>query len=373
MTEISVHLESMRDSAEKIRRSASNMHASASAVRAMYVTLPVDVQNAVITEVGFTPNLDSMHWLDMLIEFSRKLERAAIEIENAALAEPEIDIEPKPPAYTGMTLGDMLPRILGNSDEDIFKPVPIVETFALGDYVAAFNRPVYDQMVTSKANLHNQMEQLEHLYSLREEKVSDLQALQNRMVAAGTTNYQSIPLYQTMQSDINRIDQDIRTTENNIQAIRTYIGDLQDRLSRVTPGDGANLDLIRELENGVTQEGIRQNTYGCVNYIVNKMAIPPGIPNDAYQWNDNAARLAEYGIRTGDIPLPGSVIVFEREHSWADSVHGHLMYVERVENAEVWITDNYNPDEPVRLSDITTEISGENVTYLYFPWHTRVF
>jgi hypothetical protein len=373
MTEIRVNLESMRDSAEKMRRSASNLHASASAVRALYVTLPVNMQMAVITEVGYTPNLDNTHWLDLLIEFSRKLETAAIEIENAARAEPEIDIEPKLPANTGMTLGDMLPRILNNRDEDLFKPLPIVETFALGDYVAAFNRPVYDQMLTSKANLREQMEQLEYLHLLREEKVSDLQALQSRMVAAGTPNYQSIPLYQTMQSDIARIDQDIRTTENNIEAIRGYIGDLQDRLSRVTPGDGANLELIRELENGVTQEGIRQNTFGCVNYIVNKMAIPPGIPNDGHLWNDNADKLAEYGIRSGDIPLPGSVIVFEREHSWADDVHGHLMYVERVENGEVWITDNYNPDVPVRLSDITTEVSGENVTYLYFPWHTRVF
>ena len=373
MTEISVHLESMRDSAVKMRRSATSMHASASAVRALYVTLPIHMQAAVNAEIGFTPNLDNAHWLDMLMEFARKLEKAANEIEDAARTE-EFDTElEKPPAYSGMTMGDLLPRILDNPEDDPFKPVPQVETFVLGDYVAAFNRPVYEQMLVSKDNLHEQAEHLEYLHALREEKVSDLQALQNRLALAGTANIQMIPRVQTMQSDIARIDQEIRTTENNIEAIRNHVHDLQDRLSKVTPGPGANLNLIRELENGETQLGIRQNTFGCVNYIVNKMPIPPGIPNDGYLWNDNAERLAEYGIRSGDIPLPGSVIVFEREHSWADDVHGHLMYVERVENGEVWITDNYNPDVPVRLTDITTEVSGENIRYLYFPWHTRVF
>jgi hypothetical protein len=102
------------------------------------------------------------------------------------------------------------------------------------------------------------------------------------------------------------------------------------------------------------------------------MPIPAVIANDAYLWNDNVLRYAEYGISSGDVPLPGSVIAFEREHSWADSQYGHLMYVEKVVNGEVWITDNYHPNTAVRLTDITTEISGENVTYLYFPWHTRV-
>jgi hypothetical protein len=46
------------------------------------------------------------------------------------------------------------------------------------------------------------------------------------------------------------------------------------------------------------------------------------------------------------------------------------MYVERVENGEVWITDNLHPN-PVKLSALTDQTSGPNMEYLYFPWQTH--
>jgi hypothetical protein len=371
MTEIYVHLQSMRDSANQMRQSVRTLQQSASSVRALYVTLPMDVQTKIIAEMGFVPNLDAVTWLDQLIDFSHRLDNAATEIEDATRAEEEMA---KLPAieFTGMTLGDLLPRILGTGDNTPMRPEPEVPMPEPDGYLSRFNRPVYIELVNSRDNLQGERDNLADLHILRAEKVSDLQALENRMASAGVTNIDMQPRIQTMRSEIARIDQDIRGTENNIQAIETRIAELEERLARVAPGRGANIDLIRGLENSETMDSIRQQTYGCVNHIVSKMPIPPGIPNDAYLWNENAETFAEYGITTGDVPLIGSVIVFEREHSFADDQFGHLMYVERVENGEVWITDNYNPDVPVRLSDITSEVSGENVTYLYFPWHTRV-
>jgi surface antigen len=91
---------------------------------------------------------------------------------------------------------------------------------------------------------------------------------------------------------------------------------------------------------------------------------------NAYLWNDRAAALPQYGITSGNVPLVGSVLVLEKTHPYADPVFGHLMYVERVDNDGIWITDNLHT-EPVKLSALTSETSGTNLSYLYFPWHTH--
>jgi hypothetical protein len=46
------------------------------------------------------------------------------------------------------------------------------------------------------------------------------------------------------------------------------------------------------------------------------------------------------------------------------------MYVERVDNGAVWITDNTHRS-PILLTDLTAEVSGQNIHYLYFPWWTQ--
>lgn len=375
MTEIQIHLESMRNAADKMRYSAQSMYSSVSTVRAFYVTLPADMQAAIAAEMGHLPHLNGVEWLDMLSDFARKLDKAAYEIEHATFvedAEASGKVDSLPAANTGRTFGDYLPRILNINDDKPFEPLQVKETVVFGSYVNEFNRPVYEELMRTKDDLREKQERLAYLNLMREDRVAELQALENRLASEGVTNINAIPRVQVMQSDIERIDQEMRGIETDMASINENLQNIHERLSRISPGAGANLDIIRELEKSETMDAIKQNTYGCVNHIVNKMPIPPGIANDGYLWNDNAATYAEYGITSGDVPLPGSVIVFEREHSWADSQYGHLMYVERVEDGEIWITDNYHPDEAVRLSDITSEVSGENVTYLYFPWHTRV-
>jgi surface antigen len=115
---------------------------------------------------------------------------------------------------------------------------------------------------------------------------------------------------------------------------------------------------------------VKANTQDCVNYIVGKIPIPDGMAGNAYLWNERAAALPQYGVTSGDVPLVGSVLVMEQAHPYADPVFGHLMYVERVDMDGVWVTDNVHA-EPVKLADLTDEVSGENIRYLYLPWHTR--
>lgn len=155
-----------------------------------------------------------------------------------------------------------------------------------------------------------------------------------------------------------------------IRGIEAELADLSLRLDKITPAPGADPALIKAMEGAQTAAIIKQNTQDCVNYVVNRMAIPPKLPTDAHLWNDNIAKMPEYGIRIGHEPLEGSVMVMEREHPYADDLYGHLMYVERVEGDRVWVTDNYHP-EPVLLTDVTDVTSGPTITYLYFPWETK--
>ena len=158
------------------------------------------------------------------------------------------------------------------------------------------------------------------------------------------------------------------------------IASLEKRLELVSPPPGADLEAIKALEGGETSQWIKDathnedNSVNCVNYVVNRMAIPPELPLNAHQWDEQAEKFgAKYGIQIGDQPLAGSVIVMEREHSYANDIYGHVMYVERVDpDGVVWVTDNTYSDKPVRLDHLTTELSGPYIHYLYFPWETKV-
>ena len=90
----------------------------------------------------------------------------------------------------------------------------------------------------------------------------------------------------------------------------------------------------------------------------------PGVP-----WTE---KMTQYGVSSGNVPLVGSVLVMEKTHSYADHVYGHLMLVNRVDSdGAVWVTDNNHPSAAVKLSDLTSETSGANISYLYLPWFTQ--
>ncbi len=238
-------------------------------------------------------------------------------------------------------------------------------------YLARKNKPLYQLVVQKQNDLREVQQDWTLMQQERAAKIQELSALKNRALSTDrAARLDAIPRYQVMQKELSTLDQTMQAQVEKIRSLKADITTLNVRLDHITPAPGADPSLIRAMEGSQTAAVIKANTQDCVNYIVTRMPIPPKLPSNAYLWNDNIARMPEYGIRIGSKPLEGSVMVMEREHPFADDRYGHLMYVERVEGSQVWVTDNYHP-EPVLLSDVTPVTSGPTVSFLYFPWETK--
>jgi hypothetical protein len=248
------------------------------------------------------------------------------------------------------------------------------EPAPLEAYMSGPNRQLYDQIGESQGQIAAEQENLAALQTRRQAVEEQLNDLTSRLEQAGA-NTQNARV-QALRDEIANIDGAIANSEARITELQTQINDIQTRLERVRPGPGADLDLIASLEGTRTIDAIlnatRQadNSINCVNWVCNRMPIPPGIPGNAMTWIDNAMARPELGITVGNLPLAGSVIVMQPEHSFANDQFGHVMYVERVENGMIWVTDNNN-HTPVLLQDLTDELTGPNIQYMYFPWQTQ--
>jgi surface antigen/cell division protein FtsB/uncharacterized protein YukE len=261
----------------------------------------------------------------------------------------------------------------GSSSDEEEAPLPPPPP--MDAYVNNRNQLVLDQLNQAQANLETNQTTLGTLEQRRAALVAEYDDLTARMAAAGggvTPNARM----RGLQEQIAALDREIAAATGNVDALNEQINALTERLDRITPGAGADLELISSLEGSQTSQAIlnathnADNSVNCVNYVCNRMPIPPGIPNNAYLWPENAARHPEYGITTGDVPLPGSVLVMQPEHAYGHDVFGHVMYVERVDaDGTIWITDN-NYHDPIRLQSLTDEIGGPYMTYMYFPWET---
>jgi hypothetical protein len=310
-------------------------------------------------------------WTQQLALISTKLSLAADDLERALVNDFEIGGPASTSGYpvSGTPVGRFwsnLPAL--DTRAEPAPPVP----YALDDYVSHANRPLLDELVQEKRDLQMNEARLDELLQTRQETLEDLVALKNRLISFDSdVDLNKIPRIQVLESQIVQMDQEILTIKDNIAGLHTSIGDLAARLDRVKPGAGANLRLIAGLESSETSEWVKNHTYGCVNYVVNRMPIPGGIPRHAYLWDQAAMELPQYGITSGDVPLTGSVLVLEPDHPYADDVFGHIMYVERVEHGVPWVTDNLHPDTALPLTDLIDDVTGPDMTYLYFPWHTQ--
>lgn len=260
----------------------------------------------------------------------------------------------------------------GSSESD--EPETPPEPAPLEAYMSGANRQLYDEIGASQEQIVAEQENLDYLQMRRQAVQEQLNDLTSRLDEAGASTDNA--RVQALRDEIANIDGDIANSETRITDLQTRISDIQTRLEQVRPGAGADLDLIASLEGTRTIDAIlnatRQadNSINCVNWVANRMPIPPGIPGNAMTWIDNAMARPEYGITVGSTPLAGSVIVMQPEHSFANDQFGHVMYVERVENGMIWVTDNNN-HAPVLLNDLTSELSGPNIQYMYFPWQTH--
>ncbi|HLV33857.1 MAG TPA: CHAP domain-containing protein [Spirillospora sp.] len=244
-------------------------------------------------------------------------------------------------------------------------------------YVSAVNKPLVDELEEKWNLLEETKTKLVQLEETRAEKAKILERLQ--IAAMGSDDPALEERIEQLKQEITDIDTDLYYSQQMLPGLEEEIDALQKRVDLISLGPNADIEAIRRLEGGETSQWIRDatrnedNSVNCVNYIVNRMAIPGELPLNAHLWDEQAAKFADkYGITIGDVPLEGSVIVMEREHSYAHDIYGHVMYVEKVEDGIVWVTDNTYPDRLVRLDHLTTETSGPYIKYLYFPWQTKV-
>ena len=308
------------------------------------------------------PRMDE--WINQIQHFGDKLGEAADEIEQASSALASGRNPPLRGVFHDYARLNLTPE---SSPQPILQSAPAPAAHALGEYVSDANRPLYDDLTQKQQELQGIQAQFHDLTQTRQQRVDTLQLLTDRLVAGEGADRDAM---RSLQTQITHMDTQIAGVQAHATQLQTQIADLTTRLDRVKPGPGADLHLVASLEGGATSQWVRDHTYSCVNYIANRMPIPDAMGRTAYLWDNQASLLSQYGITRGHVPLPGSVIVLEREHSYADDVNGHLMYVEKVDNGIVWITDNNHLD-PVRLDSLTPELSGSNITYLYFPWQTQ--
>lgn len=249
--------------------------------------------------------------------------------------------------------------------------------FQTPGYVSPQNQPIVQDLAEKQLLLTETRTRLATLEEDRVEKAETLQRLQAAAAANPDSGLEE--RIERLKQEITDIDTELYYGQENIPELEAEIEALKKRLEFVAIGPDADIDAIRALEGGETSQWIRDatrnedNSVNCVNYVVNRMPIPPELPFNAHLWDEQVMKHGpKYGMSIGTVPLEGSVLVMEREHSYANDIYGHVMYVEKVEDGIVWVTDNNYPDKLVRLDHLTTETSGPYIKYLYFPWQTKV-
>lgn len=375
MPEVEIHLAEMHEAAAKMRRSGFRIGQSVQQVhQEMLALIAQGIDSPALRLLLHKNNL--LELAETIQAFAAKLDEAADDTE-LVYAQANVQREhfdPNAMYYTPVyaaasTFTIRKPAI---EPEAEIETAPIEEHYRYDSFISQTNRTVYHDLLDAQTQLADRQDALAELLESRARTAEDLDALKDRLASFNPgMNVENAPRVLAMQGELLQLDHEIIATRDEITHLQGEIDTLTSRLDRVKPGSGANLTLITQMETSQTVHWVDKSTYDCVNHVVNKLPIPEHLALDAHLWDDTAAKLTEYGITQGDTPLAGAVIVLEREHSYADDVFGHLFYVERVApDGTVWITDNDHPN-PVRLTDLTNELHGTNIKYLYFPWHTR--
>ncbi len=370
MTEVEIRLTQLRDAADQMNRSCLRIDQCLEDVKTMVQSLLAagwnnEEASAFVLRYGmYQSELDS--WSAVLHKMADDLNRAADDIEVAV----QTTSSASAPTFSYHGGGGLWFGIGSRSSAPTTPPVLVAHS--LDDYVSPINQPLYDQLTNDRSALASEQIRLDALLQTRASLNDDLTALKNRLASYDPKlDVNTVPRVQVMQNQLNAYDAQITQSQQNVARLQSDISELTTRLDRVKPGAGADLKLIALMSHSQTAQWVKEHTQDCVNYIANRMPIPPDIAQNAYLWDNKALQMPQYGITVGTTPLVGSVIVMEREHSYADHVFGHLMYVEKVDpSGGVWITDN-NHSTPVLLTSLTQETTGPDIHYLYFPWWTQ--
>ncbi|MFQ3647766.1 MAG: CHAP domain-containing protein [Anaerolinea sp.] len=274
-----------------------------------------------------------------------------------------------PPSRRKQRLARMLAAAPAPTAPEVAAPTGVAWAISV-PFVAAINRTLHEDWNAARHKLQTSHNLRDALLTERDQHQTELNALTNRILTFDPqTRLEAVPQVAELQGRLADLDAQIAHLDAQISATEAEFAALHERFQRVMPSEGADVKLIAAMEHGQTAQAVLDNTQDCVHYVASRMAIPPAMATNAHLWNDNVARLTQYGLQVGDVPLEGSVLVMERDHPYADSAYGHVMYVERVDARGVWVTDNNHP-EPVLLSSLTSETQA-HISYVYFPWQTK--
>ncbi|MEO0560587.1 MAG: CHAP domain-containing protein [Chloroflexota bacterium] len=365
MSEVYAKISDMRRASEQLRTTSQRIDRS--------VTSASDAIDGLFLLGLNDPSLQTRYLLlrERMADFSGTLSRFADELGDAAET---IDAATRGTRFS-YTLGRRPSRDLSMLRRPDSEPVSVqvavegettLNPFA---YLAAHNEPLYERWQSRNEVLETHKTNLAALVSTRETRLADLEALRNRLHSYDATlDIERIPRVEALVTEIETLDAQISDLTTTIDTHQAELDRLTHRLNLLTPGEGADLDLIASMEGTESPFYLRENTFDCVNHIVNKFHVPPNIARDAHLWIEKAAEFSEYGVTVGEIPLEGSVLWMDMDHPYSDPQYGHVMYVEEVIDGEVWITDNNNP-EPIQLSEVVGDRT-DGIRYLYFPWHT---
>lgn len=359
--ELAVKLSDLRAAAETMQRGTAAIRASVEAARSEISALAAQIDPAA------TPSFGALAYSSRLLELTGTLDRLSTQLTRAA---DDVDHAAR---WQGPPLGVLWDRIKTRPRADI-SPIdagPIIPSYTLGSYISRANRPLYDTLLNDRAALERERANIERLSAARADAAEESATLHDRLLAYGETNVAAVPRVQVLTAQIDTYDQEIRAAEARAAQLETRIDAATARLIAVNPADNADVYLIRTLEGGESAPYVLDNTRDCVNYIASRVPIPGELAANAHLWDERAAEFPQFGIRTGDAPKPGAILVMEADHPYADDRYGHVMLVERVDSSGgVWVTDN-NHAQPVRLDDLTAETTGPRVKYLYLPWFTQ--
>lgn len=359
--ELAVKLSDLRAAADTIQRGAASIRGSVEAARSEISALAARVDPAT------TPSFSGLVYSSRLIELTDILQRLSSQLTRTA---DEVDQAAR---WQGPPLGVLWDRISTRPRMEVHAASggPIIPSYTLGSYISRANRPLYDALLSDRAELARERGNIETWTAARADAAAESAALHDRLAAYGEPDIAAVPRVQALNSQIAAYDQDIHAAGLRAAKLETRIEATTARLIAVNPADQADVQLLRTLEGGESAPYVLDNTRDCVHYIASRVAIPGELAANAHLWDERAAELPQFGIRSGDAPKPGAILVMETDHPYADDRYGHVMLVEQVDSSgAVWVTDNHHA-QPVRLSDLTTETDGPRVKYLYLPWFTQ--
>lgn len=372
MSEVSVRLSELHNASENLRQSAYRLQLAVDNViplidQSLLDALP-NSENVVLYQshkakiAGFPAQVR---------QFADNLDQAADDIEYAVDGQKAGVVvhfyAPKRAKFGKHSDASLLTSSYMNSADS-----PSHIKMTIDDYVSGRNQALYNELKATQSHLDDRTTAMTLLINQRNVVAEDLSALKNRMLSYDpTTEVDLNPRMLTLQTQLDNLDSQIETLQTEVDNLQVDVQQMTERLDRVAPAVGAEVDAIIGLEDAENPTWMKNSTFGCVNHVVNKMPLPNGVPRDALLWDDAALQLPQYGISWGDTPLEGAVLQLDPSHPYADDQYGHVLYVERVENGVVWVTDNIHPDDPIRLDTIMSKLEGEDMRYMYFPWHTR--